>query len=85
MTLPFSLSAAPIAVSDFRLRAIEEAAGIDDGEVGIGVVAGEFVTLGAQPRDNALGIDQRLRTAERNEGDAGWPLHGKLRFWVLAW
>ena len=60
-----------MAVKRFRLRAVEKAAGIDDGEIGIGVVAGELITLGAQPGDDALGIDQRFRTAERNEGDAG--------------
>ena len=41
----------------FRLRAIEKAAGVDDRKIGIGVVAGKLVTLCAQPRDNALGID----------------------------
>src|ERR1700678_435150 len=48
----------------FRLRAIEKAAGIDDGEIGIRMVAGKLVTLGAQPRDDALGIDQGLWAAE---------------------
>src|SRR3954447_13827008 len=31
----------------------------------------EFVTFGAQMRDNALGIDERLRAAERDERDLG--------------
>ena len=62
----------------FRLRAVEKAAGIDDGEVGIGVVAGQLVAFRAQPRDDALGIDQRLRAAERDERDAGGPAHEKL-------
>src|SRR5262249_4288825 len=53
-----------------------------DRQVGIGVIAGQFVTLRAQPRDNALGIDQRLRTAERYERDAGGPINEKLRFAV---
>ena len=59
----------------FRLRAIEKAASVNDGEVGIGVAARKLITFGAQPRDNAFGIDQGLRTAERDEGDAGRALH----------
>src|SRR5580704_10295666 len=43
------------------------------------MVAGEFVTFGPQPRDNALGIDQRLRAAERDERDAGRSIHWKLK------
>ena len=59
----------------FRLRAVEKAAGIDDGEVGAGMVARKLIALGAQPRDDALGIDQRLRAAERDEGNAGRAVH----------
>ena len=66
----------------FRLRAIEEAAGINDRQVGIGVIAGEFVTFRAQPRDNTLGIDQRLRAAERYERDAGGLFTRNSRFAV---
>ena len=33
-------------------------------------LARELVALRAQPRDDPLGIDQRLRAAERNEGNA---------------
>ena len=66
----------------FRLRAIEEAAGINDRQVGIGVIAGQFVTFRAQPRDNALGIDQRLRAAERYERDAGGLFTRNSRFAV---
>ena len=59
----------------FRLRAVEKTAGIDDGEVGAGMLAREFIALRAQPRDDALGIDQRLGAAERNEGNAGSAVH----------
>ena len=58
-------------VERFRLRAVEEAAGVDDDEVGALVLARQLVALGAQPRDDALGIDQRLRAAERNEAHRG--------------
>ena len=62
------------------MRAVEEPAGINNRQVGIGVIASQFVTFRPQPRDNAFGIDQRLRTAERNERDAGGPAHEKLWF-----
>src|SRR4029077_15006526 len=55
----------------FRLRAVEKAASVDDGEVGAGVVARQLIALRPQPGDDALGIDQCLRAAERNEGNAG--------------
>src|SRR4029077_10372189 len=55
----------------FRLRAVEKAAGIDDDEIGAGMVARQLITLRPQPGDDALGIDQCLRAAERNEGNAG--------------
>ena len=64
----------------FRLRAVEEAAGIDDREIGVRMSPGELITFGAQPRDDALGIDQRFRAAERNEGDTWGAVHGVLEF-----
>ncbi len=64
----------------FRLRAVEKAAGIDDGEVGAGMVAGQLIAFRTQPRDDALGIDQRFRAAERNEGNAGGAVHCLRRF-----
>src|SRR5580704_6376774 len=82
MTLPFSAMAAPMAESD-SAGAVEEAAGIDDGEVGAGMVARQLVALGAQPGDDALGIDQCLRAAERNEGNAGWS--GAVHRGFIAW
>src|SRR4029078_11828124 len=62
MTLPFSFRAGPIAVGDdsavfcergterrerFLLGAVEKAAGIDDDEVGAGVLPRQLVTFGA--------------------------------------
>jgi len=47
----------------FLDRGVDEAAGVDDDEVGAGVVLGGCVALGAQLREDALGVDQRLRTA----------------------
>ena len=53
---------------------IEEAAGVDDDQVGAVMLARDLVALGAQPRDDALGIDERLRAAEADETDA-WGGH----------
>jgi len=43
-------------------RGVDEAAGVDDDEVGAGVVGRGGVALGAQLREDALGVDERLRT-----------------------
>ena len=48
---------------------IDEAAGVDDDEVGVLVGRAGRVALGAQLRDDQFGVDQRLRAAERNEAD----------------
>ena len=54
----------------FLFRAVEKAAGVDDDRVGAGVAARKLVALGAQPREDALAVDERLRAAERDEGNA---------------
>ena len=65
----------------FRLGAVEEAAGVDDDEIGAGMRLGQLVALGAELRDDALGIDERLRAAERHEGDLGsGRVHAKKGF-----
>ena len=58
-------------IERLRLRAVEEAAGVDDDEIGALVLARQRIALGAEPGDDALGIDQRLRAAERNEAHRG--------------
>jgi len=55
----------------FLLGAIEEAAGVDDDDVGAVVLARQLVALRSQPGDDALGIHQRLGAAERNKADFG--------------
>ena len=69
MTLPFSAMRRADGGEQFRLGAVEEAAGVDDDEIGAVVLARELVALRAQPRDDALGIDQRLGASERNKAD----------------
>jgi hypothetical protein len=48
-------------------RGVDEAAGVDDDEVGAGIARRGRVAFGAQLREDALGVDQSLGTAERNE------------------
>ena len=57
-------------VERFRDGGVDEAAGVDDDEVGAVVVGRDRVALGAQLREDLLGIDERLRAAERHEADA---------------
>ena len=52
------------------LGAVEKAAGVDDDDIGAGVGLRQLIALGAQLRDDALAVDERLGTAERDEGDA---------------
>ena len=53
----------------FLLGAIEEAAGVDDHEVSAIMLACKLVALGAQARDDALGIHQRLGASKRHKTD----------------
>ena len=55
----------------FLLGAVEEAAGVDDDDVGAVMLARQLIALGAQPRDNALGIHQRLGASQRDKADFG--------------
>ena len=57
-------------VEALLLGRVEEAAGVDHHHVGAGVVGRQLVALGAQLGDDALGVDQRLRAAERDDADA---------------
>jgi len=57
-------------VEGLRLGAVEKAAGVDDHEVGAVVPPRKLITLRTQPRNDALGIHQRLGAAERDKADA---------------
>ena len=50
---------------------VDEAARVDDHEVGVLVRADDVIPLGAQARQDAFGIHQRLGAAEGDEADAG--------------
>ncbi len=54
----------------FGLCAVKKAAGVDDDRVGPGMIARKLIAFGAQPRQDAFAVDERLRAAERNERDA---------------
>ena len=54
----------------FRFGAVEKAAGVDDDRVRAGVAARKLVAFGAQARQDALAVDERLRAAKRNERNA---------------
>ena len=89
ITLPFSFIAWPIAASNSAFGAVEKAAGVDDDRVGPGVIARKLVAFGAQPRQNAFAVDERLRAAERNERNARRGVSRAFWFCVhrlpLAW
>jgi hypothetical protein len=51
-------------VERFLDRGVDEAAGVYDDEVGVVIAGRGGVALGAKLREDALGIDERLRTAE---------------------
>ena len=77
MTLPFSASASPIASSDSALALSRKPQVLTMTTSAPSWRARELVALGAQVREDALGIDQRLGAAEADEGDDGrWLVMG---------
>ena len=52
-------------------RGVDEAAGVDHDQVRALIGRRDRVALGAKPGEDALGIDQGLRAAERDESDLG--------------
>ncbi len=71
ITLPFCGQGLADGGKRLLLGAVEEAAGVDDHEVGALMLAGELIALRAQARDDALAIDQRLGAAEGDEAHLG--------------
>ncbi len=51
------------------LRAVEKAAGVHDHRIRAAVIGRDRVTFGAQSRQDAFAVDQRLGTAERDHAD----------------
>jgi hypothetical protein len=54
----------------FLLGRIEEAAGVDQNDIGPGIVGAHRIAIGAQAGEDAFGIDERLGTAEADQSDA---------------
>ncbi len=54
----------------FLLGRIEEAAGVNQHDVRAGIISGHLIAVGAQLGEDALAVDQRLGTAERDHADA---------------
>ena len=69
----------------FFLGGIEETAGVDQHDIGPGIVRAHGIAIGAQPGQNPFGIDQRLRAAKADHAHTflvgkfkchgGGPLH----------
>ena len=55
----------------FGLRAIEKSTGVYHHDIGAVIAWGNRVALGAQARQNPLGIHQRLRAAKADKADFG--------------
>ena len=65
------LQRSPDRLERFRLGAVEKATGVHDDRICACMRAAQLIPLGAQARDDALAIHERLRTAEGDEGNAG--------------
>jgi hypothetical protein len=59
----------PDRLERFLLCTVEETAGVDDDCVGAFVARRKLVALGAELGDDALRVDQRLRTTQADEAD----------------
>ena len=53
------------------LGGIEKAAGVDQHDVGAGIIGRHLIAVGAQLGQDAFAVDQRLRAAERDHADLG--------------
>ena len=64
-------------IEGFIDRGVDEPAGVDHDEVGGFVGRRDLVAFGAQLREDALRVDERLGTAEAHEADLGRAMPGK--------
>ena len=55
----------------FLLRGVEKAAGVDQHDVGPRIIEGHLIAIGAQFRQDAFAVDERLGAAKRNHADLG--------------
>ena len=61
------------------LGTVEKPASIDQHHVGPVIARRDLVALGAEPGEDALGIDQRLGAAEADDPDLGSGLGGTVQ------
>jgi hypothetical protein len=71
MTRPFSAIASPIASRLSSLAESRKAAGVDQHDVGAGIVGLSAIAVGAELGQDAFAVDQRLGAAERHHADLG--------------
>ena len=72
-------------VERFRHGRVDEAAGVDDDQVGTVIGGRNRVALGAQLRQDLLGIDERLGAAEGDEADPGCGFGVGSRLYGPSW
>ncbi len=53
----------------FLFGAVEKAAGVDENDIGPGIIGGHGIAIGAQPGEDAFAVDERLGTAEADHAD----------------
>ena len=58
-------------IEGFSAGRIEKAASVDENGVSAPVIRRDLIALGLEARNDALGIDQRLRTTEAHNADPG--------------
>ena len=58
-------------VQTFAHRIVDEAAGVDDHQIGTGKGLGSLITLGAELREDEFGIGQGLGATQADEADLG--------------
>src|SRR3546814_18402395 len=68
----------------FLLRRIEEAAGVDEHDVGAGIVGRKAIAVGAQFGQDAFAVDQRLAAAERGGVGEQFEFPGHLQCRLAA-
>jgi hypothetical protein len=69
--LAILLEGLPNGCKRFRLGAVKKPAGVDEDHIRAAMVASELVAFRAEPRDDALAVDQRLGAAKRDEAHLG--------------
>ena len=62
----------------FGLGTVEKPAGVHDHRLGPGIIGRDAIAFGAQPGQDALAVDQRLGTAQRDHADGRLAFAGRF-------